>query len=67
MTYFLDLLSELMKEPVLQDQRQCHVQFCKYASELIERVSGKPQNVNIDASLDRIRKVSDNKPFAHKR
>lgn len=46
-----------MKEPVLQDKRNEHLKFCKYASELIERVSGQTQNANVDASLDRIRKV----------
>ena len=46
-----------MKEPVLQDKRLQHVKFCKCASELIERVLGKPQNASIEASLERIRKV----------
>ena len=46
-----------MKEPVLQDKRQEHLKFCRYANDLIERVSGKHQNANIDASLDRIRKA----------
>ncbi|KAL3852286.1 hypothetical protein ACJMK2_015948 [Sinanodonta woodiana] len=45
----------LMKEPVLQDKRQEHVKFCKYASELMEKVSGK-QGYN-DASLEEIRRA----------
>ena len=52
------MFSVLMKEPVLQDKRQEHVKFCKYASELIEKVSGKQTNRYSDASLDDIRKVS---------
>ena len=50
-------VTELMKEPVLQDKRLQHVKFCRCASELIERVLGKPQNASIEASLERIRKV----------
>ena len=48
---------DLMREPVLQDKRLEHVKFCKYASALIETVSGKTQNSTIDASLEKIRKV----------
>ena len=44
---------------MLQDKRQEHLKFCKYAIALIEMVSGKTQNSNIDASLEKIRKVSD--------
>ena len=50
-------VTELMKEPILQDKRLQHVKFCKCASELIESVLGKPQNASIEASLERIRKV----------
>ena len=46
-----------MKEPVLQDKRQEHVKFCKYASELIEKVSGQEGNRYSNASLEDIRKV----------
>lgn len=46
-----------MKEPVLQDKRQEHVKFCKYATELIEKVSGKQAHKYSDATLDEIRKV----------
>jgi len=41
-----------MKEPVLQDKRMEHVKFCRYATELIERVCGRPQNVNVGVSLN---------------
>ena len=46
-----------MREPVLQDKRQEHLKFCKYGMALIERVSGKQQNSNMDVSLERLRKV----------
>ncbi|KAL8603740.1 hypothetical protein ACOMHN_024356 [Nucella lapillus] len=49
-------LQNLMKEPILQDKRQEHVKFCKYASQLLERVSGK-QASTLDASLEDIRKA----------
>jgi HIV-1 Vpr-binding protein len=52
------ILTELMWEPVLQDKRQEHMKFCKYAAELIELVSGKPPHAAVDPSLDRIRRVS---------
>ena len=51
-------VSVLMREPVLQDKRQEYLKFCKHATALIEKVSGKPQNTNFDISLERIRKVS---------
>ncbi len=50
--------ADLMREPVLQDKRQEHLKFCKYANELIEMISGKTQSSNIDASLEKIRRVS---------
>ena len=31
----------LMREPVLPDKTSEHIVFCKYASELIETVTGK--------------------------
>ena len=46
-----------MEEPLLQDKRQEHNRFCHYANELIEKIIGKPQTTNVDASLDRIRRV----------
>jgi HIV-1 Vpr-binding protein len=47
-----------MKEPVLQDKRVEHLKFSKYATELIERVSGRSNSTNYDASLEKIRKAS---------
>lgn len=44
-------IQQLMKEPVLQDKRNDHVRFCKYAAELIEHVSGKPLLIGTDVSL----------------
>uniref|UniRef100_A0A8D0G368 DDB1- and CUL4-associated factor 1 n=1 Tax=Sphenodon punctatus TaxID=8508 RepID=A0A8D0G368_SPHPU len=49
-------IQQLMKEPVLQDKRSDHVKFCKYAAELIERVSGKPLLIGTDVSLARLQK-----------
>ncbi|XP_067935367.1 DDB1- and CUL4-associated factor 1-like isoform X1 [Watersipora subatra] len=49
-------LLALMKEPVLQDKRYEQIKFCKYASQLIERVCGRPQNIT-DVSLEHIRKA----------
>ncbi|KAK2091208.1 DDB1- and CUL4-associated factor 1 [Saguinus oedipus] len=50
-------IQQLMKEPVLQDKRSDHVKFCKYAAELIERVSGKPLLIGTDVSLARLQKA----------
>uniref|UniRef100_A0A4W5QJ73 DDB1- and CUL4-associated factor 1 n=1 Tax=Hucho hucho TaxID=62062 RepID=A0A4W5QJ73_9TELE len=44
-------IQQLMKEPVLQDKRSEHVKFCKFAAELIKRVSGKPLMIGTDVSL----------------
>ncbi|XP_056129315.1 DDB1- and CUL4-associated factor 1-like [Lampris incognitus] len=44
-------IQQLMKEPVLQDKRSEHVKFCKFAAELIERISGKPLLIGTDVSL----------------
>uniref|UniRef100_A0A8C5CXG4 LisH domain-containing protein n=1 Tax=Gadus morhua TaxID=8049 RepID=A0A8C5CXG4_GADMO len=44
-------IQQLMKEPVLQDKRNEHVKFCKFAAELIERISGKPLLIGTDVSL----------------
>ena len=49
--YFFPFLTVLMKEPVLQDKRSEHVKFCKYSSQLIEQVCGRPQNHNTDVSF----------------
>ncbi|XP_046327233.1 DDB1- and CUL4-associated factor 1-like isoform X2 [Haliotis rufescens] len=62
-------LQSLMKEPVLQDKRQEHIKFCRYASDLLERVSGKRSNT-LDASLEDIRKadiVAQTKIIFHER
>ncbi|XP_050398769.1 DDB1- and CUL4-associated factor 1 [Patella vulgata] len=48
-------LQLLMKEPVLQDKRQEHIRFCKYACDLLEKVSGK-QSKCVNASLEEIRR-----------
>ncbi|XP_018428604.1 PREDICTED: protein VPRBP [Nanorana parkeri] len=50
-------IQQLMKEPILQDKRSEHVRFCKYAAELIERVSGKPLLIGSDVSLARLQKA----------
>ena len=34
-------LQTLMREPVLHDKRLEHAKFCKYATELLERVTGE--------------------------
>lgn len=51
------IFAVFMKEPILQDKRLEHVKFCRYATELIEKVSGKQTHKYSDASLDDIRKV----------
>lgn len=45
-----------MRDPILQEKRSEHVQFQKYALELMERVSGKP--TDIDSSLANIHKAN---------
>lgn len=47
-------LQQLMRDPILQEKRAEHVQFQKYALELIERISGKP--INEDTSIANIHK-----------
>ncbi|XP_061076227.1 DDB1- and CUL4-associated factor 1-like isoform X2 [Conger conger] len=51
-------IQQLMKEPLLQDKRSEHVKFCRYAAELIERVSGKPLLVGTDVSLARLQRAN---------
>uniref|UniRef100_A0A3Q3KP91 DDB1- and CUL4-associated factor 1 n=1 Tax=Monopterus albus TaxID=43700 RepID=A0A3Q3KP91_MONAL len=51
-------IQQLMKEPVLQDKRSEHVKFCKFAAELIERVSGKPLLIGTDVSLAWLQRAS---------
>lgn len=52
--------SDLMRDPILQDKRQEHVRFQKYALELLERVSGKskPNDNGLEVSLANIHRVS---------
>jgi DDB1- and CUL4-associated factor 1 len=49
-------LQHLMKDPILQEKRAEHVQFQKYALELMERISGKP--ISNDTSLANIHKAN---------
>lgn len=49
-------LQTLMRDPILQEKRSEHVQFQTYALELLERVSGKP--INVDSSLANIHKAN---------
>ncbi|XP_050525532.1 protein mahjong isoform X2 [Daktulosphaira vitifoliae] len=53
-------LQNLMKNPVLQDRRQEHVTFQKYALELMELVSGKSKTngAEIEASLANINRAN---------
>uniref|UniRef100_W4VRK8 DDB1- and CUL4-associated factor 1 n=1 Tax=Corethrella appendiculata TaxID=1370023 RepID=W4VRK8_9DIPT len=48
-------LQILMRDPILQEKRAEHVQFQKYALELMERVSGKS---SLDTSLANIHKAN---------
>ncbi|GFN76206.1 protein vprbp isoform 1 [Plakobranchus ocellatus] len=50
-------LQTLMKEPVLADSRNTHLQFCKYASTLLEKLAGRQANVLGTATLEDIRKA----------
>lgn len=49
-------LQTLMSNPILQEKRSEHVQFQTYALELLERVSGKP--INVESSLANIHKAN---------
>ncbi|XP_022098805.1 DDB1- and CUL4-associated factor 1-like isoform X2 [Acanthaster planci] len=51
-------LQVLMKEPVLQDKQSEHLKFCRFASELIERVTGKPMSLSSDATLSKLHKAN---------
>lgn len=48
-----------MNDPILQDRRQEHVAFQKYAVELMERVSGKTAGSQLEVSLANIYKVCE--------
>ena len=48
-----------MREPVIEDNAADHAQFCKYAADLLERVTGKSLATSSAVpSLSRITKVS---------
>lgn len=53
-------LQNLMQNPILQDKRQEHVSFQKYALELLERVSGKtkPSGNEFEISLANIHRAN---------
>ncbi|XP_053670004.1 protein mahjong [Anopheles nili] len=53
-------LQSLMRDPILQEKRVEHVQFQKYALELMERVSGKLDTFGnqLDTSLSDIHKAN---------
>lgn len=52
-------LQSLMRDPILQEKRTEHVQFQKYALELMERVSGKAKSTNqLDSSIANIHKAN---------
>ncbi|KAJ6646016.1 Protein mahjong, partial [Pseudolycoriella hygida] len=52
-------LQSLMRDPILQEKRTEHVQFQKYALELMELVSGKSKSSNqLDSSLANIHKAN---------
>nr|XP_018897865.1 PREDICTED: protein mahjong isoform X2 [Bemisia tabaci] len=53
-------LQRLMRDPILQDKRQEHVKFQKYALELLEQVSGKtkPDGSELEASLSYIHRAN---------
>lgn len=49
-----------MRDPILQEKRQEHVMFQKYALELLERVSGKSKHMGaeFETSLANIHRVN---------
>lgn len=56
---------DLMRDPILQEKRQEHVLFQKYAIELLELLSGKGKHTdtNLEASLADIHRVSLDRPY----
>jgi hypothetical protein len=50
--------SVLMAEPILEDNASEHQTFCKYVSELLERVLGKTIHTTSCLTLSKITKVS---------
>ena len=58
MSFVLNLLTVLMREPIIEDNASDHALFCKYAAELLERVTGKSLATSSAVpSLSRINKV----------
>ena len=58
MSFVLNLLTVLMREPIIEDNASDHALFCKYAAELLERVTGKSLATSTAVpSLSRINKV----------
>lgn len=55
----IHVFSDLMRDPILQEKRQEHVTFQKYALELLQRLSGnwKKTGHDLDASLVNIFKA----------
>lgn len=53
-------LQTLMRDPILQEKRQEHVSFQKYALELLERLSGKTKHTgnDLEVSLNNIHKAN---------
>lgn len=53
-------LQNLMRDPILQEKRQEHVAFQKYALELMERVTGKSKHAGyeLEVSLSNIHKAN---------
>ncbi|KAK4878446.1 hypothetical protein RN001_010952 [Aquatica leii] len=53
-------LQTLMRDPILQEKRQEHVHFQKYALELLERLSGKTKHRtdDLEVSLSNIHKAN---------
>lgn len=52
-------LQNLMRDPILQEKRTEHVQFQKYALELMERLSGRTKtSTQLDSSLANIHKAN---------
>ncbi|CAK1597868.1 unnamed protein product [Parnassius mnemosyne] len=53
-------IQALMRDPILQEKRQEHVMFQKYALELLERVSGKSKHMGaeFETSLANIHKAN---------
>lgn len=58
--FYISCFVDLMRNPILQEKRQEHVTFQKYALELLERLSGKAKQASQDSevSLVNIHRVS---------